>query len=248
MADTLTLNKKGFLIPIVPNKINDLNEAQRILSQLQKCISDVVQSLQNSIIPVINDDSYGTAWENSTYAPTQDKVYDKIEMLMDLDGSNLAIGSDADGDTYYRASGVLARLAKGTANYKMFMNAAGTAPEWASGIYSRYTTHDVSVTGAQEITGVGFTPGIVRFMAVIGSSNAVCFGTDDGTHAYVVGSQEDGAGGWARYLDRSLWLETASGVRARAYISAKGSDGFDLTWDKAGSPTGTATIFYDVSR
>lgn len=44
--------------------------------------------------------------------------------------AGFAIGSDADGDTYYRASGALARLAKGTANQVLAMNSGATAPEW----------------------------------------------------------------------------------------------------------------------
>jgi hypothetical protein len=55
-----------------------------------------------------------------------------ITDLMLSDGSNLAIGSDADGDTYYRASGKLARLAKGTAGQVWTMNDEETAPEWMS--------------------------------------------------------------------------------------------------------------------
>lgn len=47
---------------------------------------------------------------------------------------NFVIGSDADGDIYYRASGVLARLAKGIAGYQLKMNAGATAPEWAEAI------------------------------------------------------------------------------------------------------------------
>lgn len=42
------------------------------------------------------------------------------------------LGSDADGDLYYRASSALARLAKGTANYILSMNSGATAPEWKS--------------------------------------------------------------------------------------------------------------------
>jgi len=44
----------------------------------------------------------------------------------------LVLGSDADGDMYYRASGALARLEKGTALYHMRVNSAGIAPEWAA--------------------------------------------------------------------------------------------------------------------
>jgi hypothetical protein len=43
------------------------------------------------------------------------------------------VGSDADGDLYYRASGAFARLAKGTAGQTLKMNSGATAPEWAAG-------------------------------------------------------------------------------------------------------------------
>ena len=42
------------------------------------------------------------------------------------------VGSDADGDIYYRASGAFSRLAKGTAGKILTMNSGATAPEWAS--------------------------------------------------------------------------------------------------------------------
>ena len=44
----------------------------------------------------------------------------------------MTLGSDADGDVYYRASNKLTRLAKGSASDVLTMNAGGTAPEWAA--------------------------------------------------------------------------------------------------------------------
>jgi hypothetical protein len=46
----------------------------------------------------------------------------------------LTLGSDADGDMYYRASSDLTRLAKGTARQTLRMNSGATAPEWHSTI------------------------------------------------------------------------------------------------------------------
>lgn len=45
----------------------------------------------------------------------------------------MTLGSDADGDIYYRASNVLTRLPKGTGLHVLRMNAGATAPEWAAG-------------------------------------------------------------------------------------------------------------------
>ena len=42
------------------------------------------------------------------------------------------VGSDADGDVYYRASGAFARLPKGTAGQVLTINSGATAPEWAT--------------------------------------------------------------------------------------------------------------------
>lgn len=44
----------------------------------------------------------------------------------------ITLGSDADGDIYYRASSALARLAKGTIGQSLVMNSGATAPEWGS--------------------------------------------------------------------------------------------------------------------
>ena len=54
--------------------------------------------------------------------------------------AGFALGSDADGDIYYRASGALARLAKGTAKQTIVMNAGATAPEYQDGTTGVYRT------------------------------------------------------------------------------------------------------------
>lgn len=49
-----------------------------------------------------------------------------------LGAVTMTLGSDADGDIYYRSSNVLTRLAKGTATQMLQMNQGATAPQWAS--------------------------------------------------------------------------------------------------------------------
>jgi hypothetical protein len=56
---------------------------------------------------------------------------------VDIDGltikdAGIALGSDADGDTYHRASSALVRLAKGTSGQRYTMNSGATAPEWVT--------------------------------------------------------------------------------------------------------------------
>lgn len=67
-----------------------------------------------------------------------------------LGGVTMTLGSDADGDTYYRASGVLTRIPKGTAGQVWTMNAGATAPEWAAAAGG-------SVSGANPTASVGLS-------------------------------------------------------------------------------------------
>lgn len=52
---------------------------------------------------------------------------------VDITDPDFVLGSDADGDVYYRSGGQLVRLAKGTADQVLTMNSGATAPEWAAG-------------------------------------------------------------------------------------------------------------------
>ena len=50
-----------------------------------------------------------------------------------VDGTKIAMGSDARGDILYHGATDYARLAKGTAGQALVMNAGATAPEWGAG-------------------------------------------------------------------------------------------------------------------
>ena len=68
--------------------------------------------------------------------------------------AGFALTDDADGDVYYRASGALARLAKGTAGQVFTMNGTATAPEWAAAGGSSFATGMVMQTvGASAPSG-----------------------------------------------------------------------------------------------
>ena len=85
---------------------------------------------------------------------------DHVQYLL-ADGTRpLAIGSDADGDLWYRSSSAIARLAKGTADQVLTMNAGATAPEWsASGgggdFIADLVNSETSVTGAVTASAFG---------------------------------------------------------------------------------------------
>ncbi len=68
-----------------------------------------------------------------------------------LGGVTMTLGSDADGDTYYRASNVLTRLAKGTAGQMLIMNSGATAPSWSANNVSRVLTAYENLTAGQPV-------------------------------------------------------------------------------------------------
>ena len=172
--------------------------------------------------------------------------------LMKISGSNLAIGSDANGDMYYRASSALARLAKGTANFKMFMNAGATAPEWASGSKIGSFTRVLSAgNGDVAYTGVGFKPSHIMFMGYQSSENNVGLniGFDDGTNHYnIFDNHAAAASSWSGTTVVSIYCTMSVGNIDTAFVKSFDSDGFTLTWTKVGSPTTTYTIFYMAFR
>jgi hypothetical protein len=104
-------------------------------------------------------------------------------------------------------------------------------------------THDVSVTGAQAITGAGFAPRAVIIEAIIDGSPAVSIGLTMGTTKYCVANgHATSATNWLFGDGAVIYLVTGSGVFAQVTTVTLDSDGCTLTWIKGGSPTGTATL------
>jgi len=154
---------------------------------------------------------------------------------------HLAIGSDADGDIYYRASGVLARHPKGTANHKLFMHASNDAPEWAKGMGIISSTRDLTAAaGDVSYSGLGFKPSLVLGFGAVGATIVGCIGVDDGTVRKGMDTRTT-AGQWA-IQDYLLAFLTSVGVYQAAVVKSFDSDGVTLTWTKVGSPAGTATF------
>jgi len=155
--------------------------------------------------------------------------------------SGFALGSDADGDMYYRASSALARLAKGTANYKMFMNAGGTAPEWAAGAAMISFTREMDAATADVNYTVGFTPSALIALGSCANSPIWSLGFSYGVNAMAIfsigsGSCSNGAG----YL---IVAYEAAGVYQAATIKTLGST-TTLTWTRSGATAaGTFTCY-----
>jgi len=150
-------------------------------------------------------------------------------------------------------AGVLSALALGTANYKLFMNAAGTAPEFASGIYIGTFTRD-QATGAGDVsyTGIGFKPSWILFLANQNDSARLSIGYDKGGGSTngncVYNNHEAGAYSWKIDDGRSIMAQASSTNNVRANVKTMDADGFTLSWALTGSQTGTLTVRYIAFR
>lgn len=112
-------------------------------------------------------------------------------------------------------------------------------------------TRDISLTGTQAITGVGFRPRVIHFLACVGVTSAASIGFDDGlSPVSIINSNNAAANTWSATSSYSIQMNTPAGNNnARASVTSTGSDGFTLTWDTVtGTPTGTASIYYLAIR
>jgi len=106
-------------------------------------------------------------------------------------------------------------------------------------------TYDVSTTTDVVVSGIGFTPKGVTFLANIDTTTAqssgVSDGTDDGCFYFTSGDASD-----VRRSDtvRSIALYVSPSAAAFAQVTSFNSDGWTLGRTKSGSPTGTATVNY----
>jgi hypothetical protein len=177
----------------------------------------------------VSDTSYAASWDGVTgVAPSKNAVYDKLQLMT-----------------------ALFPTALGAANLKQFMNAAGTAPEWASGIKigTLAVRNMETVTGDVAYTNIGFKPSAVIFLANIPGIANGSIGFDDGTLHYALGNEHTSvATTWQHSAIYSIIAYTAAGAYQYASISALGADGFTLSWVRTGGPTGLLNIAYMAFR
>jgi len=147
------------------------------------------------------------------------------------------------------AAATAAALAIGAANTKRFVNADGDGQDWAVGIKNGSISRDTATaTGTQAITGVGFKPSAVIFIAVVPGTSEVSIGFDNGTindciYNYYSTAPGDWYGGAF-----SIFLSQTDPINYGGMISSLDADGFTISWTKTGAKTGTATIQYIAFR
>ena len=113
-----------------------------------------------------------------------------------------------------------------------------------------FTINTTTASGTQAVTGLGFTPKSLDFIAAIDGGTWMSHGIDDGTthlcHSYIVSASSNTANYWSTYS--IVMYDGAGTTMYQGIVSSLDVDGFTITWTKTGSPTGTITIIYKALR
>lgn len=111
-----------------------------------------------------------------------------------------------------------------------------------------FTRDTSTASGTQAVTGVGFQPKAIIFLASVSTSTRQSAGFSDGSgEGSLYNAYGLTVGAWNPVGLAIRMLTNGSDIYDGA-VSALGSDGFTITWTKSGSPTGTATIYYLALR
>jgi hypothetical protein len=108
-----------------------------------------------------------------TSAPPSTSPYNNLIKTVDIqnnavDGTKIAMGSDAAGDVLYNNGTDYVRLAKGTAKQKLTMNSGATAPEWNNITASYCYPYETASENFNSTQNTAVTDGY----AMIGNGNA----------------------------------------------------------------------------
>ena len=152
-------------------------------------------------------------------------------------------------DAYFKAAvGGLLDVALGAANSKIFVNEAGTAPVFASGMAIGTLTRDTAAATGSVATTLGWRPSHVIFLVMVPSTSEVSIGFSDGTNNYCIfNAYSIVAGTWGNDTGDCIHLRQTDAIKYEADMSLD-STGFTLNWTKTDAKTGTATIFYLAFR
>ncbi len=167
-------------------------------------------------------------------------------------GANMLIDGVSSGNNFTAATGDKIHVIAVTttqfrltpAKYDGTAVVSSTSTNKKVGVFTR----DISLaSGTQAVTGLGFQPDVVIFMAALNTTtDTVSLGADGASGTGVIfqrGTSWLGSGSY------SIQLETTAGTNYYSgYIFSRDSDGFTLSWTKTGSPTGTASITYTALK
>ena len=105
-------------------------------------------------------------------------------------------------------------------------------------------------TGTQGVTGVGFQPRAVIFLAAESSVvGEMSIGFDKSGSRFVVADRYNNtANTWVRLSSQSIKVIHSGSDEYSGNIQSMDADGFTISWIKTGSPTGTFSVGYMAFR
>lgn len=162
---------------------------------------------------------------------------------------------DAAGSmAYASAANVLAKLAIGSPGQMLVVNAAGTAPVWASPFKVGVLDPEPSLNQATAdvaYTGVGFKPTAIAFLGWANTSacgGMLSIGFDDLTTS-VVFLLTDTTPTYYGSASYSIYLFDETGKQVLGTVKSFDTDGFTISWLKQGSPANAlAHVYYLAFR
>lgn len=161
--------------------------------------------------------------------------------------AKMAAGTDGN-IISYDASGNPVAIATGSDGQVLTSAGAGAPPAFeAAPVGGQYKllkgTWDISTTGSLAITGVGFAPKHILFMAAVSGQPTASFGMgdDDGTEWILYNQHENSANDWAVVVDTTIASIPLDSGNKYAYltVSSYDADGITLSRTKYSTPTGT---------
>ena len=164
---------------------------------------------------------------------------DGSEKMTILDNGNVGIGTTAPAQKL-----TVAGTIESTTGGIKFPDGSTqtTATRYKVGAFTRDLT---LAAGTQAVTGVGFAPQAIFFMASVGGvPGRTSWGISDGTTSRALFDHHPTYADSFNLTAIPIYLVESPGVDSYGALSSFDSDGFTISWTKAGSPTGTATIFY----
>jgi hypothetical protein len=154
------------------------------------------------------------------------------------------------GILYASAPNTLAQLAIGTSGQKLFVNASSDGVEWGEGMHLGAFTRDMDlVSGTVAITGVGFKPHKIVFLAVTDDDgrNRASLGITSYTEDYGVYNTTDGSL-WGVDSSHCIRIQVDATGYYQGNVDVFGSDGFTMNWIQGGTPAGIMTVLYLALR
>jgi hypothetical protein len=182
--------------------------------------------------------------------PTAVGIQGKPYTIKKIDSSNNNVTVDGDGaetidgaTTYLLyAQNDFIEIISDNSNWKKIGEGFG------SSFYIGSFTRDISLaSGTQAITGVGFKPKAISFIAIITAVSAVSWGNAiDPASEFVVWQI---AGGGNQTLSNScIYFAVGGGDTYNGDLDSLDDDGFTIDWVKTGTPTGTGLIHFKAER